>query len=339
MDFKNFKKGRKKLQETVNTKMKDQLKPKFAKDERFWTTTKDDSGNADAIFRFLPQPDLDLPPIIMYFYHGFKEKGKWFIENCPVTKDGPCPSCEYAEPFWEEDTKESKQIAGKYYRTKQFVSNILMLKDSNKPENNGKVFLYRFGTKIYDKINDKLFPESDLDEPVTIMDLWEGSNFRLKLRKVSGRNNYDTSSFSDTITPISKKEENIEKIFKKLYTLEEFLEDDKFKTYEELQKKFNRIMKIKGGASVVTKSKSEGSGSKEDDGLVDDFSDDVKPDSKEEKDDIKGDVTKDDDFSFEDESSTEKVEDEKKSEEKKSEKKDDSDDFNFDDEDDFNFED
>lgn len=336
MDFKNFKKGRKKLQETVNTKMKDQLKPKFAKDERFWMPTKDDSGNADALFRFLPQPDLEAPPIIMYFYHGFKEKGKWFIENCPTTKDNPCPSCEYAEPFWEEDTKESKQIAGKFYRTKQFVSNILVLKDSAKPENNGKVFLYRFGTKIYDKINDKLFPESDLDEPITIMDLWEGANFRLKLRKVSGRNNYDTSSFSDTITPVSKKEENIEKIFKKLYTLDEFLEDDKYKTYDELKKKFNRIMKIKGGASIVKSTKTEGAGTKDDKDLVDDFSDDVTPDTKE--DDIEGKVTEDDDFNFEDET-TEVKEDEKEVEVKEDEKKsDDSDDFNFDDEDDFNFE-
>lgn len=337
MDFKNFKKNRKKLQETINTKMKDQLKPKFAKDERFWSPTKGDDGNADALIRFLPQQDPKKPPIIMYYMHGFKEKGKWFIENCPSTKDERCPSCEYAEPLWEEDTEESRKKASKYYRTKQFISNILVVKDAAKPENNGKVFLFRFGQKIYDKIDAKLYPESELDEPVNVMDFWEGCNFRLRLRKVSGRNNYDTSAFSDNITPIAKSEKKIEEIFKQIYNLDEFLADENFKSYDELLKKFNRIMKIKGGVSKSTSSVK--SSDEDDNNLLDDFTDDGDAEIGNEEVETKSD-DKDDDFDFDDEKSdSEEKEKEKKSNSKKKKSDDDDDDFDFDDDDDFDFDD
>lgn len=342
MDFKSFKKGREKLTKSVN-KMKDQ-NPKFKKDERFWTPTKDDSGSSNALIRFLPQPDIEKPPTISFFQHGFKEKGKWFIENCPSTFANPCPVCEYIEPYWDEDTEESKNYARRYSRTKQFIANILVIKDLMNPKNNGKVFLFKFGIKIYEKIEEKVFPDSELDEPVLIFDPWEGCAFKLKLRQKSGRNNYDNSEFVSKLGPVAENDEGLEVIFNQLTDLDEFLADDKFKAYDKLAKKFNRIMKLEG--AKATGKNPPATDTKGDD-LLDEFEDGPEKgqsDAKKSDDDIPESVdsTPDDDFDFEDDSSAaDKPAEEPAAEDKKSDaKKSDDDDFNFDeDDDDFNFED
>lgn len=332
MDFKNFKKDRKKLTKAVG-KMKDQ-NPKFKKDERFWTPTKDSSGSANALIRFLPQPDPSKPPIISYFQHGFKEKGKWFIENCPSTHGNDCPSCEYAQPFWDEDTDESRAIAQKYSRTKQFIANILVIKDLGNPDNDGKVFLFKFGIRIYEKIEEKVFPESELDEPVQVFDFWEGCGFKLKLRQKHKRNNYDQSEWA-SVKPIAKDDKAIEAIYKQLHSLDEFLADDKFKSYEDLLKKFNRVMKIKGGSGPAPEKTASKDESKESKSLVDDFDD--PEDEKQDAPDNPG--TDDDDFNFDDDSGSD--DSEKASDEKSDDSESGDDDFNFDDsgDDDFNFED
>jgi len=339
MDFKNFKKGREKLNGAVN-KMKDQ-NPKFKKDERFWTPTKDDTGSSNALIRFLPQPDPESPPTVSFFQHGFKEKGKWFIENCPSTHENPCPVCEHIEPYWDEDTEESKNYARRYSRTKQFICNILVIKDLMKPANNGKVFLFKFGVKLYEKIEEKVFPESELDEAVAVFDMWKGAAFKLKLRQKSGRNNYDNSEFVAKTGPIAENDEALEVIYNQIIQLDEFLTPEKFKAYDKLAKKFNRIMKIKG--TTASKPATDDKG----DDLLDEFSDgpaDEKKSAAKEPDDVPDDTGTDDDFDFEDDAKEpEKGTDapaEKTEEKKEPEKKADGDDFNFDDEDeDFNFDD
>jgi hypothetical protein len=339
MDFKNFKKGRKKLNSAVN-KMKDQ-NPKFKKDERFWTPTKDDSGSSNALIRFLPQPDIEQPPTISFFQHGFKEKGKWFIENCPSTFAEPCPVCEHIEPYWDEDTEESKNYARRYSRTKQFIANILVIKDLMNPKNNGKVFLFKFGIKIYEKIEEKVFPESELDEAVQIFDPWEGCAFKLKLRQKSGRNNYDNSEFVSKSEPVAADDTGMETIFNQLTDLSEFLAKDKFKAYDKLAKKFNRIMKLEGAKAAGGNPPADDKG----DALLDEFSDG--PEKKAEPADVPDDTGTDDDFDFEEgdgkeaaaETTSEPAEkaDEQPAEEKKASG---DDDFNFDEDDeDFNFDD
>lgn len=341
MDFKNFKKGRAKLNQAVN-KMKDQ-NPKFKKDERFWTPTKDDTGSSNALIRFLPQPDPEKPPTISFYQHGFKEKGKWFIDNCPSTFTDPCPVCEYIEPYWDEDTEESKNYARRYSRTKQFIANILVIKDLIKPENNGKVFLFKFGIKLYEKIEEKVFPESELDEAVQIFDPWEGCAFKLKLRQKSGRNNYDNSEFVDKRSPVADDDAGIEVVFNQLTDLDEFLAKDKFKAYDKLAKRFNKIMKLEGKDAMKT-SGVKPADDKGDD-LLDEFSDGPEKEKgtelkkEKEPDDIKADTGTDDDFDFEDDAVPDKdakaPADEPVAE--KVEKKT-GDDFNFDDDDeDFNF--
>jgi hypothetical protein len=307
MDFKSFKKGRGKLKTSV-AKMKDQ-NPKFKKDERFWLPTKDDTGSSNALIRFLPQPDIEKPPSISFYQHGFKEKGKWFIDNCPSTFANPCPVCEHIEPYWELDTDEGSNYARRYSRTKQFIANILVIKDLIKPDNNGKVFLFKFGVKLYEKIEEKIFPESELDEAIQIFDPWEGCNFKLKLRQKSKRNNYDNSAFVDTQGPIAESDEKLEVIFNQMIDLDEFLADDKFPEYKKMAKKFNRIMKIKGKDTSTTTKPADDKG----DALLDEFSDGPEDGKKEDDtspekaaDDTASDATPaDDDFNFEDESGTE----------------------------------
>ena len=240
MDFKKFKQNRGKQAEAAK-KLVDK-KPVFT-DDRFWDLTKDKQGNGEAIIRFLPQQDPAAEPVIMKFTHGFKENNKWFFEDCPVTIGQECPSCDYAQPYWDEDTKESKAIAGRYWRKKQFIANILVVKDVGNPENNGKVFLFRFGKKIYDKIMNKVNPESQLDEPVYVFDLWEGLNFKIKVKKVSDWPNYDDSEWYTTPIPVGENDEEIEKIYKKIYSLNEFIDPSKFKSYDEIAKKFYAIVK------------------------------------------------------------------------------------------------
>jgi hypothetical protein len=351
MDFKSFKKGRGKLKKSV-AKMKDQ-NPKFKKDERFWLPTKDDAGSSNALIRFLPQPDIEKPPSISFYQHGFKEKGKWFIDNCPTTFANPCPVCEHIEPYWELDTDEGSNYARRYSRTKQFIANILVIKDLIKPDNNGKVFLFKFGIKIYEKIEEKIFPESELDEAIQIFDPWEGCNFKLKLRQKSKRNNYDNSVFVDTIGPIEDSDEKLEVVFNQMIDLDEFLADDKFPEYKKMAKKFNRIMKIKD-KDVSTTTSTTPADDKGDE-LLDEFSDGPEkaeepsksaeePADEEIKDAADAPApADDDDFSFEDEPEAEAKEEKSDAPAPAEEppatgKKDD--DFSFDDEDeDFNFDD
>ncbi len=332
MDFKSFKKSRGKLKESVK-KMKESG-TKFKKDERFFNLTKDDSGNSNALIRFLPQPDLDKPPTISFFQHGFQEKGKWFIDNCPSTFQNPCPVCEYIQPYWDEDTEESHNYARRYSRTKQFIANILVIKDTVNPANNGKVFLYKFGVKLYNKIEEKLFPESELDEQLQVFDPWEGANFKLKLRQVKKRNNYDNSEFVAKTGPVAPTDEQLEVIFNQMMDLDEFLADDKFPEYDKMTAKFNRIMKIKT-AKTTPKAKTAAEKAA-DDSLLDDFEDDVVKDEKPATKPVQeATQVADDDFDFSDDETI--AEEPKKDATPAAAADDDS--FDFDDDDDFSFED
>ena len=333
MDFKKFKANRGKLKKTVE-KLKDQ-KPDYI-DDRFWKPTVDKAGNSEAIIRFLPQKDLEVAPIIMYFGHGFKHKGKWFFENCPSTIQKDCPSCEYAQPLWEkfnESNKDSdKAKASKFSRGRNYVANILVLKDPAKPENEGKVFLYRFGTKINSKILGKIAPESELEEAVLVYDLWEGQNFLVKVKKVGGYQNYDDSKFYDKICAVGKNDGAIEKIYDQIRPLLEFTDPKAFKPYEDLKKKFLRILSGDAMPSADDEDKDKEK-VKEPEKTDDDFEFGTDDKNSEEPKDKSADEDKpqDDEKKSEPES-----EDKPQDEEKKS----DDDDFNFDDaDDDFNFDD
>lgn len=235
MNFSDFKKNKDKFS-NLTKKMVKPSDNNYA-DSRFWKPSKDDVGNGEALIRFLPQKNVEKNPFILNFQHFFKEKGKYFVEKCPVTWEKTCPVCDFVQPFWD-GTKDDQKIAGKYGRKRSYTANILVLKDPLKPENNGKVFLYRFGKKIFDKIVDKISPNSELDEECIVYDLWEGRNFKLKIKKVYGYANYDTSEFADASTPVGKSDKEIEVVYNSIFALDEFIDEKECKSAKVLGDKF-----------------------------------------------------------------------------------------------------
>ncbi len=245
MDFKKFKKNRKKLREEVKKMVV--KKPSYV-DKRFWALTTDKLMVGEAIIRFLPLDEGK--PVAEVLKHVFKEKSKWFFENCPKTLDmkNDCPVCDHAQIYWDRETDEDDNIAIKFSKKRNYISNILVIKDPAKPENNGKVFLYKFGVKIYEKLMTKLAPtKSELieEEPEIVNDLWEGKNFHLISKKVKGYKNYDDSKFQSKETPVGKNDKEIAKICEKIISLDEFTAENQFKPFKKIEKKFNSIMGFK----------------------------------------------------------------------------------------------
>lgn len=212
-------------------------------DDRFWKPDVDKSGNGYAIIRFLPSMDEDNPPFVQTYNHGFQDKGGWFIEECPTTlgKGHPCPVCESNGEYWNSGIEANKEIARKRKRRMTYVSNIYVVSDPKHPENEGKVFLYRYGLKIFNKVKDMMFPEFEDETPMDPFDFWEGANFKLKIRKVEGYRNYDKSEFE---APSEFEEDVAKDIWEndKIHDLQEFLSPDKIKSYDDLKAKFNRVV-------------------------------------------------------------------------------------------------
>jgi len=278
LDFSKFKRNRKQLEKAVS-KMKTD-KPSYI-DDRIWTPKTDKAGNADAILRFLPQQDLDKPPVVHWFQHIFKHRGQWFFENCPSTIEKPCYVCDYIKEnnLWDEDEDSAK----KFNRGMQFIANVLVVKDPGCPENEGKVMLFKFGFKINEKILAKTCPESDLDEPINVFDMWSGVNFRFSLKKVGGFNNYDSCEFQSKENAVGADDKAIEAIYNEIYDLDEFTAEKQFKDSSAIEKKFLTV--IGASASKTTTSakpdKEESSSQNDafeepenfgDDGDMDDFS-------------------------------------------------------------------
>ena len=219
-----------------------------SKDDRFWQPTLDEAGNGSAIIRFLPAPKGEDLPWVRIFSHGFKGPGGWYIENSLSTIGADDPLGEFNNRLWNNGTEAGKQQARDQKRKLKYIANILVVKDPKKPENDGQVFLFRFGKKIFDKINDQLHPEFEDESPIDPFDFWEGVNFRMKIRKVEGYRNYDKCEF-DSVSTISEDDSEIEEIWGKQYSLEDHVSADKFKTYDELQRKLSRVLALDSAAS------------------------------------------------------------------------------------------
>ena len=227
-----------KLLQQVEKDTGTQQEKKSYGDERLWKPEVDKSGNGYAIIRFLPQPEGDDLPWAKVWNHAFQgPTGKWLIENCPTTAGGKCPVCEENSKLWNSGIESDKNIARDRKRKLSYYSNILVVSDSKHPENEGKVFLYKYGKKIFDKIMAAMQPEFEDETPINPFDLWEGANFKLKIRKVDGYWNYDKSEF-ELQTAVGPSDEEREKLWKSEYSLKEFTSKDNIKSYEELQQRF-----------------------------------------------------------------------------------------------------
>ena len=215
---------------------------KSYKDERLWKPELDKSGNGYAVIRFLPAVEGEDMPWARVYNHAFQgPTGQWYIENSLTTVGQKDPVSEYNSQLWNTGLESDKEIARKQKRKLQYFSNIYVVTDSKHPENEGKVFLFRYGKKIFDKLMAAMQPEFEDESPINPFDFWEGANFKLKIRKVDGYWNYDKSEF-DKSSALFKDDAKIEEVWKSAYPLSEFTASTNFKSYEELKTRLDAVL-------------------------------------------------------------------------------------------------
>ena len=211
-------------------------------DERLWKPQMDKTGNGYAVIRFLPAVEGEDLPWAKVWNHAFQgPTGQWYIENSLTTIGQNDPVSEMNSAYWNSGVESDKEIARKQKRKLQYFANILVIKDSANPANEGKVMLYRFGKKIFDKCMEAMQPAFEDESPINPFDFWEGADFKLKLRKVEGYWNYDKSEF-DSPSAIFDNDDEIEAVWKKQYPLAEFSAESNFKSYDELKKRLDTVL-------------------------------------------------------------------------------------------------
>ena len=215
---------------------------KSYKDERLWKPEVDKSGNGYAVIRFLPAVEGEDMPWAKVWNHAFQgPTGQWYIENSLTTLGQKDPVSELNTQYWNTGLESDKEIARKQKRKLQYFSNIYVVSDSKHPENEGKVFLFRYGKKIFDKIMAAMQPEFEDEKAINPFDFWEGANFKLKIRKVDGYWNYDKSEF-DSASKLNEDDSELDKIWKSEYSLKDFLAASNFKTYDELKNRLDDVL-------------------------------------------------------------------------------------------------
>lgn len=217
-----------------------------SRDDRIWTCATDKAGNGYAIIRFLPAPAGEDVPFVRLFTHGFKGPGGWYIENSLTTIGQQDPIAELNTRLWNSGVESDKETVRKQKRQLNFYSNIYVVKDPANPENEGKVFLFRYGKKIFDKITDLMNPQFEDEKPVDPFNLWTGANFKLKIRKFEGYPNYDKSEF-DTPGPLSDDDDKLEAIYNQEYSLKELIDPKNFRSYDELKRRLDRALGLTTG--------------------------------------------------------------------------------------------
>jgi hypothetical protein len=214
-------------------------------DDRIWKLECDKSGNGYAVIRFLPAPNGEDLPFVKLYSHAFQGPGGWFIENSLTTLNQKDPVSELNSELWNNGTDAGKEVARKQKRKLTYVSNIYVVKDPANPANEGKVFLYKFGKKIFDKITAAMQPEFEDETPIDPFDFWQGANFKLKAKNVAGYRNYDSSEFAAQGAMLDD-DDAMEAIWKKQYSLAELVAPDQFKSYDELKKRLDYVLGNKG---------------------------------------------------------------------------------------------
>ena len=225
-------------------------------DERFWKPEMDKTGVGSAIIRFLPAPEGEELPWVKMYSHAFQGNGGWYIENSLTTIGQKDPVSEYNRELWNSGSDKDKETVRKQKRKLSYYSNIYVVKDPAHPENEGKVFLFKFGKKIFDKILNAMQPEFEDEEPINPFDFWGGANFRLKIRKVEGYWNYDKSEF-DSPSALLDDDDALEALWKKEYSLSAIVAPDQFKSYEDLEKRLKYVLGQKSARAAVQEQEDE----------------------------------------------------------------------------------
>jgi hypothetical protein len=221
-------------------------------DDRYWKPTVDKAGNGYAVIRFLPAAEGEELPWVRYWDHGFKgPTGQWYIENSLTTIGKEDPVSEMNSVLWNSGRDEDKEIARKQKRRLNYIANIYVVKDAANPSREGQVYLYKFGKKIFDKLNDAMNPQFQDEDPINPFDFWEGADFKLKIRQVEGYRNYDKSEF-DSVSVLSGadgaelSDEVLEDTWSKQHSLSDIVDPKNFKSYDELKAKLYKVLGLDG---------------------------------------------------------------------------------------------
>jgi hypothetical protein len=215
-------------------------------DDRLWTPDVDKAGNGYAVIRFLPAPAGEDVPFVRLWDHAFQGPGGWYIEKSLTTLGKQDPASEHNSKLWNSGIESNKTLVRKQKRQLKYFSNIYVVSDPTRPQNEGKVFLFRYGKKIFDKINEAMHPQFPGEAAINPFDLWEGANFKLKIRNVEGYRNYDKSEF-DKAAPLLSDDDALEALWKTEYSLQEIVDPKHFKSYDELKA---RLEKALGNATI-----------------------------------------------------------------------------------------
>ena len=255
MSFENLKRNRDQISKLVQAAeaVGGSTETKSNVDERLWKPTVDKAGNGYAVLRFLPATEGAELPWVRYWDHGFKgPTGLWYIENSLTSIGQTDPVGELNSKLWNSGIDADKEKARTQKRRLHYVTNILVLQDPSAPQNEGKVFLYKFGKKIFDKLMDSMQPEFADESPVNPFDMWEGADFKLKIRNVEGYRNYDKSEFSSPSSLYDGDDSRLESVYNQLHNLSEFVDPSNYKTYDELKSKLMRVLGEEANAGVFT---------------------------------------------------------------------------------------
>ncbi len=220
-------------------------------DDSYWKPELDKTGNGFAVVRFLPTPEGEEMPWVSYFDHGFQGPGGWYIEKSLTTLNKQDPVSEYNTQLWNTGIEANKEIARKQKRRLHYVSNVYVVSDPKNPANEGKVFKYRFGKKIFEQLKEAISPAFEDEQAINPFDLREGANFKIKIRKVDGYWNYDKSEF-DSVSPLFEDEDKLNTTYGSAYSLTGIIAPSEFKTYEELKEKLDRVLGLTGSVSTST---------------------------------------------------------------------------------------
>lgn len=258
VDFAQLKKNRQSNFDKLTTELSKLNTPQNSgEDNRFWRPEVDKAGNGYAVVRFLPAPAGEDIPFVRVWDHGFQGPGGWYIEKSLTTLGQKDPVSEYNTQLWNNGTEAGKEQVRKQKRRLTYISNVYVIKDTANPQNEGKVFLFKYGKKIWDKLNLAMNPEFEDETPLNPFDLWEGANFKIKIRNVEGYRNYDKSEF-DKRAPLFDDDSEMESVWKKEHKLGEFVDPSNFKSYDELKDKLYRVLGLAGnGAATRTQTRAE----------------------------------------------------------------------------------
>jgi len=225
-------------------------------DDRLWKIERDKSGNGYAVIRFLPAPAGEDDDFVQVFSHAFQGPGGWYIENSLTTIGRKDPLAEMNRELWNTGNKSDQDVVRKRKRKLSYYSNIYVVKDPANPQNEGKVFLFKYGKKIFEKISSALKPEFEDETPVNAFDLWKGANFKLKVRMADGYPNYDKSEFEEPSVLGGFDDDQLEEIWKKEHSLKEFISEENFKTYEQLKARLDTVLGNKTSSSSARRDES-----------------------------------------------------------------------------------